>query len=379
MGKENIREGDKLLERLKYTSGKKRIDEFLKKDVYEQIDELEGAIEYHQDCIIKLNFERERKEFLLNPTLQGRIRDLKKHLFEYHGIRQKRKKKKNKFQKEIKSLPESNRDEWDPRELSSMLDTIEDNIIIHRLKLQMIEEEIEIRKEIISNQDIPEQKPRKEKKYTPSILYDIPLPKILKVKKQQRIKKVKKDKTCDLLLKICILGKKDVGISTWFKNFNQSSYDLERWMLHGFGYGVKSIKLEDKISKFQIWFINPNRRSFERFLKTTFLRGCLGAFLVYDITSPESLSSIPEWINLIREKCGDIPIYLLGNNCELEELQELSKKQAEDLVEKFNLTGIYKISISNKINLDLPFERISELYFEKYFNKSASSKGGLKS
>jgi hypothetical protein len=60
MGKENIRKGDKLLERLKYTSGKKRIDHFLKKDLYEQIDELERLMEYNQDCIIELSFERER-------------------------------------------------------------------------------------------------------------------------------------------------------------------------------------------------------------------------------------------------------------------------------------------------------------------------------
>jgi len=383
MGKENIREGDKLLERLKYTSGKERIQEFLEKDVYEQIDELERLKEYNQDCIIELSFEQERKKhrirLLLNPPSLDRFGIRAKNLDKKYGSKQNRKKKKSKFQKEIKSLFESNRDERDLKELSSRLDIINDKIIIHRLNLQMIEEEIEIRKEIISDQDIPEQKPSKEKKYTPSILYDIPPPKILKVKKQKRRKKAKKDKTYDLLPKICILGKKDVGISTWFKNFIQISYDLERWMLYGFGYGVKSIKLDNKIIKLIICFLNPNRRSFERSLKTTFLRGCNGTFLVYDITSSESLSRMPEWINLIREKCGNIPIYLLGNNCELEELQELSKKQAEDLVVKFNLTGIYKISISNKINLDLPFERISELYFEKYFNKSASSKGGLKS
>lgn len=359
MGKENIREGDKLLERLKYTSGKERIQEFLEKDVYEQIDELERLKEYNQDCIIELSFEQERKKhrirLLLNPPSPDRFGIRAKNLDKKYGNKQNRKKKKSKFQKEFKSLFESNRDEWDPKEISSRLDIITDKIINHRLKLQMIEEEIEIRKEIISNQGIPEQKPRKEKKYTPSILYNIPPPKILKVKKHKRKKKVKKDKTYDLLLKICILGKKDVGISTWFKNFNQSSYDLERWMLHGFGYGVKSIKLDDKISKFQIWFINPNRRSFEGILKTTFLRGCLGAFLVYDITNLESLSRMTEWINLIREKCGDIPIFLLGNNCESNNLREISKKQVDDLVEKFNLSVFFNFKrissfeISSKI------------------------------
>ncbi|GAG34589.1 unnamed protein product, partial [marine sediment metagenome] len=247
-----------LLERLKYTSGKEKIQEFLEKDVYEQIDELERLKEYNQDCIIELSFEQERKKhrirLLLNPPSLDRFGIRAKNLDKKYGNKQNRKKKKSKFQKEIKSLFESNRDEWDPKEISSRLDIITDKIINHRLKLQMIEEKIEIRKEIISNQGIPEQKPRKEKKYTPSILYDIPPPKILKVKKQKRKKKVKKDKTFDLLLKICILGKKDVGISTWFKNFNQSSYGLERWMLYGFGFRVKSIKLEDKISKFQIWF-----------------------------------------------------------------------------------------------------------------------------
>ena len=98
----------------------------------------------------------------------------------------------------------------------------------------------------------------------------------------------------------------------------------------------------------------------------------MGAFLVYDITKPYSLSRMPEWINLIREKCGNIPIFLLGNNCEMEELFDLTKKQADDLVNQFKLSGIYKISVRNQINLDLPFQKICDFYFKEFYNNPVS-------
>jgi Ras-related protein Rab-11A len=374
MVKENIGEGDKLLERLKHTSAKGRQQEFLEKDVLEQIEELENLLENNQDRIIELSFKREwtiSRISFLNSTKIGRYGDLDKYLEEKS---EERKKKRRIIPKKSVNYIERNREDWDPKELNAKLEKINLEIVKRSLRSQMIEEEIEIRKDVVPNQEIPVHKWGKEKNYIPSILYDKTPPRITKAVMK---KKRKQNKGIDFLLKICILGKKDTGVSRWFMNFKPSSYVLERWMLYGYSFSVKSIKLEDKKFKFQIWFLNPYRRSYGRHLKTLFFRGSSGAFLVYDITSPESLSSIPEWINLIREECGDIPIFLLGNNCELEELQELTKKQTEYLIEKFNLTGKYEISITEDINLDLPFQKISEYYFKKYFNKPTSSKDML--
>jgi len=327
------------LKRLKKISAKRRTQELLDKGVEGQIEELERLLENSQDRIIELNFKRKRPIGL--------------DYMEMH-------------QDEFLDFMEMLQVEWDPKKQNSKLEMIESEIKLHQINIQYLEEEIKRWMDLFEEQEIPKQQRSKEKSYTPSILYDKPPPKLKKTKTQSIKKKSKKS---EALLKICILGKKDVGISPWFMKLNKTSYFLERYLLGAFGLGVKSIKLEDKIFKLQIWFLNPHRRSFERLSKTIFFIGCSAAFLVYDITIPESLSRMPEWINLIREKCGNIPIFLLGNNCEFEELYELSRKQAEDLVIKFNLTGIYKISTSNQINLDLPFQKICEFYFEKFFTK----------
>lgn len=383
MEKDNKGAGDKLLERLKATSAKGRIEEFVQKDVYGQIEELKNSLKYYQHEIIELSFEREDKEsrieMLLSSSFLGEYGDLDNYKSKEYGDLDKyaqegRKKIKSKTLRknyQLDLFPKENL-----KEIISALETINSKINIYRLAVQSIEEEIKMRKEIISSQGLPEKKPSKEKGYTPSILFDKLPPVMKKAKKPPKRKKIK---ASEITLKICILGEKDVGILSWFMMYNQFFQPgrvLKTWMLSGIGFGAKRIKLEDKTFKHQIWFLNPNRRSIEELKKTTsipFILGCNGAFLVYDITKPDSLSRMPEWINLIREKCGNIPIFLLGNNCEMEELIDLTKKQANDLVNQFKLSGIYEISIGNQINLDLPFQKISEFYFDMYFKEPLSA------
>ncbi|MFX0037483.1 MAG: Rab family GTPase [Candidatus Hermodarchaeota archaeon] len=171
-------------------------------------------------------------------------------------------------------------------------------------------------------------------------------------------------------MKICILGEKGVGISSWLQNCS-GMYEVESYTLRNFGFGVKSIKLEDKTFKLQLWFLNAYRlfkKRFHRDLKLfeTLIRGCNGVFLVYDITNIESLSRIPEWIHSIREICGNIPIVLLGNKSDLENLREISKEQDIEFVKKYEISGRYEISIKTGKNVNLPFQKISEIYFQKF-------------
>ena len=69
MEKENKGEGDKLFNRLKSTSSKRRVQEFLKKDIHDQIQELDYQLGYSKDRIKELGFERERIKRRINSRL----------------------------------------------------------------------------------------------------------------------------------------------------------------------------------------------------------------------------------------------------------------------------------------------------------------------
>lgn len=370
MEKENKGE---FFNRLKSTSAKIRAEEFKKKDVYDQIQELEYLLGYNKDRIIELSFERERLEskikVLRNPPLDDRYGIFTKLAKDKN--KEKKRKKRDKLDKLFTEFWEFNRDRFDPIKLSSRLKEIAREIDERSIRVQTLKGEIEIRKNLMLDKKEYRHYRNKKPNYTPSILYDKEYPEFRDVKRKTRKTSKKKNKKSVVTLKICILGKKDVGISTWVRNFTDL-HELERWMLGGCGFGVKSIRLEDKTFKLQIWFLNIHRIFKKRYYSypplafETYIRGCNGAFLMYDITNYESLSRMSEWIHSIREICGDIPIFLLGNKCDLENLREVSKEQGIDLVKKYDLSGIYEISVKTGKNADLLFQKISELYSHKF-------------
>ncbi|GAJ09310.1 unnamed protein product, partial [marine sediment metagenome] len=55
------------------------------------------------------------------------------------------------------------------------------------------------------------------------------------------------------------------------------------------------------------------------------LSGSKGAILLYDITNASSLRRVPEWCEMLEERCGKIPILLVGNKVDEEKQRAISK------------------------------------------------------
>ncbi len=402
MEKEDKDEQDTFFNQLRSASTKRRVQEFLKKDIHDQIQDLEYSLGRNKDRIKELGFERERIKISINSMLGPSRYDrygieARKELILAHEriINKKRKKKEvnknrkrsflvllsrrlvNKREEKKRKFFESclkiSPERVNPIKLSSRLKDIDPEINEFRKKVQILKEEIQMRKEMIFDNKEYDRYQNEKPKYTPSILYDKEPPPIADMKNKTRKQDRKKKKFSEATLKICILGEQGVGISTWFPNFSAFNIlDVESYKLKNYGFGVKSIKLEDKTFKLQIWFLNAHRLFKKRYCRDLkmfelLIRGCNGAILVYDITNIKFLSRIPEWIHSIRETSGDIPILLLGNKCDLESLREISKEQGIDLVKKYNLSGSYEISVKTAKNVDLPFQKISVFWLQKYF------------
>lgn len=56
-------------------------------------------------------------------------------------------------------------------------------------------------------------------------------------------------------------------------------------------------------------------------LSELFTRDAKGWFIVWDVSDPETFDSINDWETVVRNKTDDgdihIPIYLVGNKCDL--------------------------------------------------------------
>jgi len=117
--------------------------------------------------------------------------------------------------------------------------------------------------------------------------------------------------------------------------------------------------------RLQIWFMSNK----ERFIKMPEfpmqLTGSSGAILLYDITNASSLDRVPEWCEMLEERCGNIPILLVGNKVDEEERRVVSKTRADDLREKHNLASYMEISAKTGASVKKMFELVGELMLKR--------------
>jgi len=90
------------------------------------------------------------------------------------------------------------------------------------------------------------------------------------------------------------------------------------------------------------------------------LLGTSGAILIYDITNSESLEGLPEFIQIIRKKLGNIPIILIGNKLDLKQSREVSIKEGIKFKEKYNLSSYLEISSKRGMNINNSFKVLTE-------------------
>ena len=181
----------------------------------------------------------------------------------------------------------------------------------------------------------------------------------------------------DYVFKICIVGDDDVGRYSVLKRYLKDAIDeLDYFTTMESNFAVKYLDIipdhsEDSVRlRLHFWF-------FTEFMDTSrgsddlrrFFSNASGVMFIFDLTRPETLSTIPEWIEKVYEMVGHrIPIVLLGNKSDLEIL--VDETEVKRLSEKFEIPYFYA---SAKLD-----EQISDT-FEKLVSMVFQHQSGLDS
>ena len=84
-------------------------------------------------------------------------------------------------------------------------------------------------------------------------------------------------------------------------------------------------------------------------------KGVSGALLLFDLTNRDSFDRLPLWLSLVKDKCdSDIPIILLGNKCDQEELRQVQAKESQDFASRKGLQYI-ETSTRSAQNVSMTF------------------------
>ncbi|MEJ2294828.1 MAG: GTP-binding protein [Candidatus Lokiarchaeota archaeon] len=169
--------------------------------------------------------------------------------------------------------------------------------------------------------------------------------------------------TYDYTFKILLLGDASVGKTSFTKRYCYNIFNPSERLTIGVDFHVKLVELHEKRIKLQIWDVGGEERF--RFLLPTYCLGANAAFLLYDITRPQTLDNISEWVNIVRQKGGKIPIMLVGSKIDLaEEQREITREFGIQIAEKHKMASFGEISSKTGQNVTKTFEVLTELTLE---------------
>ena len=138
-----------------------------------------------------------------------------------------------------------------------------------------------------------------------------------------------------MVLKIVLLGDGMVGKTTIRLRYLGYGFQANYLQTIGADFALKDISINDKVIKVQIWDL-AGQVSFEK-IRLNYLLGCHSAFIVYDVSNPDSYQSVYTWYDeLANGLVEKLPIVIIGNKIDLrsENKDTLSEVEGEKMAER---------------------------------------------
>ena len=150
------------------------------------------------------------------------------------------------------------------------------------------------------------------------------------------------------IFKVIVAGAGGVGKTALIQRYVTGTFIEDHKMTIGAAFSVKDITLDTGESvRLQLWDFAGEERF--RFLLGDYCKGASGAFVCYDITDYSTFEQIPEWLRIIRQNAGMIPIVLVGTKYDLENHEvdlETADKYAEESKCLMNVFSSSKLSLN---------------------------------
>ena len=169
----------------------------------------------------------------------------------------------------------------------------------------------------------------------------------------------------DYQFKIIILGDPSVGKTSLILRYTDNAFRRSYVPTLGVHVSNKIFKIEDSVVQLTLWDIGGQLKF--QTMRQQFYRGSDAAFLVFDLTRPETFKTIPNWHSDVLEQLSnrseDLIGYIVGNKNDLKEQRKITKKRATTLANQLNL-GFIETSALLGENVDYAFSEVARLLYK---------------
>ena len=155
-----------------------------------------------------------------------------------------------------------------------------------------------------------------------------------------------------MFFRYIIVGDIAVGKSCILLQFTDKKFRVEHEITVGVEFGEKTIELNRKVIKIQIWD-TAGQEQFQAITRT-YYRGAIGALLVYDITRRETFTHVRKLLQEVRVNSSkNITVILIGNKKDLEDRREVRFEEGESFARE---NGIMFLETSAKTAFNVNWE-----------------------
>ncbi len=167
--------------------------------------------------------------------------------------------------------------------------------------------------------------------------------------------------TPDYVHKLVFLGDSGVGKTSLVERYVYNSLSMYTGRTIGAILHVKTVIVDGSRIKLVIWDLG-GQESFSA-LREQYCSNAAGAFLVVDITRPETLANIDRWLNALYSGAGKVPVIMVANKIDLSPV--ITDDQLAGLAEVRGLKLIRTSATENE-NVDLAFLELVKSIQEKF-------------
>jgi small GTP-binding protein len=162
--------------------------------------------------------------------------------------------------------------------------------------------------------------------------------------------------------KIVIFGDKGVPKTQLVQRYLTNLFKSDSKMTIGVDFEVKSLIVDNKRVKLQIWDFGGEERF--RFLLPTYVRGANGALFLYDVNNYMSLAHIDDWLLVIKKELRrpeeQFPIIVVGIVSDVDD-REVTAEEGINIAKARGVDGFIECVPRTGENVDATFEALTRI------------------
>jgi small GTP-binding protein len=179
------------------------------------------------------------------------------------------------------------------------------------------------------------------------------------------VSRPEEEKRFDAVYKLVTLGEAAVGKTSLVSKYVTGKFHRDYHRTLGIDISTYDAKIDPNLFKLLIWDLAG--QDIFRDLRTRYCQGASGGIVVFDLTRPQTLESIPRWVEAFREAVGPEPLLiLLGNKADLDNKRKITIQQGEKIAKDLGLFQYKETSAKTGQEVTTAFNTLAKMIHQAH-------------